>query len=167
MATLGAVLRTYAGETAVVSAATLTGALLAVRFALDSAAAPRLGSLTDRYGVRTTSVAFLALGGVALLVATFGGSGVVITLSVIAFFVSGTALSSGLGGIVSKLGAGPFARYVTAGDFGAAVGPLIGWAALGRWQMETAGLLIGGCTYLVAATLALVLLPARRQTPTM
>ena len=69
-ATLGAVLLDRLGATAfAVSAATLTGAVLAARYVLDSLAAPWLGGLSDRYGVRTIVVVFTSLGGVALLFA--------------------------------------------------------------------------------------------------
>lgn len=44
------------------TAATVTGALLAVRFLLDTIAAPWLGSLSDRLGVRRSSTVLFVIG---------------------------------------------------------------------------------------------------------
>ena len=43
----------------------------------------------------------------------------------------GTALQAGVTGAVSQLGSGHFRYYITAMDFGAACGPLLGW-----WLMD-------------------------------
>jgi hypothetical protein len=151
MATLGAVLDTRLGNIGVLSAATLTGALLAVRFMLDSVAAPWLGSLTDTHGVRTTVAGFMTAGGIALILAANSADVIVVGGLVIVFFVAGTALQAGVAGVVSQFGSRSFAHYVTAVDFGAAAGPLLGWMALDYWAFESAGLLIGGCVYLAGA----------------
>ncbi len=151
-ATLGAVLLDRLGATAfAVSAATLTGAVLAARYVLDSLAAPWLGGLSDRYGVRTIVVVFTSLGGVALLFAASVYNVYVVSALIIVFFATGTALQAGVTGAVSQLGAGPFRHYITTMDFGAAVGPLLGWWLLDTLGFDAAAIALGGGIYLVLA----------------
>jgi predicted MFS family arabinose efflux permease len=144
-----------------VSAATLTGALLALRFGLDGLAAPWLGGLTDRFGVRFAAAGFYAVGGVALLLGSRSGAALTIAAFVLVFFVCGTALQAGISGTASRFGSAYFSRYVTAADFGSACGPLFGWLALDWLGQETAGLLIGGALY-VTASVAVALAPRLR-----
>ena len=155
-ATLGAVLLDRLGATAfAVSAATLTGAVLAARYVLDSMAAPWLGGLSDRYGVRTIVVVFTSLGGVALLFAASVYNVYVVSVLIIVFFATGTALQAGVTGAVSQLGAGPFRHYITTMDFGAAVGPLLGWWLLDTLGFDAAAIALGGGIYLVLALLVM------------
>ena len=155
-ATLGAVLLDRLGATAfAVSAATLTGAVLAARYVLDSLAAPWLGGLSDRYGVRTIVVVFMSLGGVALLFAASVYNVYVVSVLIIVFFATGTALQAGVTGAVSQLGAGPFRHYITTMDFGAAVGPLLGWWLLDTIGFDAAAIALGGGIYLVLALLVM------------
>ena len=151
-ATLGAVLLDRLGATAfAVSAATLTGAVLAARYVLDSLAAPWLGGLSDRYGVRTIVVVFTSLGGVALLFAASVYNVYVVSVLIIVFFATGTALQAGVTGAVSQLGAGPFRHYITTMDFGAAGGPVLGWWLLDTLGFDAAAIALGGGIYLVLA----------------
>ena len=155
-ATLGAVLLDRLGATAfAVSAATLTGAVLAARYVLDSLAAPWLGGLSDRYGVRTIVIVFTSLGGVALLFAASVYNVYVVSVLIIVFFATGTALQAGVTGAVSQLGAGPFRHYITTMDFGAAVGPLLGWWLLDTLGFDAAAIALGGGIYLVLALLVM------------
>jgi MFS family permease len=157
MSTLGVVLQASLSEssqTLAPSAATLTGALLAVRFVLDSAAAPYLGALTDRFGVQRAGASFFLLGGVALFLAGTRPPLLVLGGLVVAFFVAGTALQAGLAGTVSRFGSRAFSRYVTAADIGAAAGPFAGWLALDMAGLSAAGLLMGGVVYVASAVLA-------------
>ena len=151
-ATLGAVLLDRLGATAfALSAATLTGAVLAARYVLDSLAAPWLGGLSDRYGVRTIVVVFMSLGGVALLFAASVYNVYVVSVLIIVFFATGTALQAGVTGAVSQLGSGPFRHYITTMDFGAAAGPLLGWWLLDTLGFDAAAIALGGGIYLVLA----------------
>lgn len=154
MATLGAVLADRLGTTAsVISAATLTGAVLAVRYVLDSLAAPWLGGLSDRFGVRATVVGFTLFGGMALLLAASAYSVYLVAVSIVLFFASGTALQAGVTGAVSQRGSGPFRDFITCMDFGAATGPLLGWWLLGAFGFDAAGIALGGGMYLALAIL--------------
>jgi predicted MFS family arabinose efflux permease len=155
MATFGAVLAEYTSDEWLVTAATLTGGVLALRFFLDSAAAPWLGSLTDQLGVRHASSLFFLAGGIVLLIAGVVSNMWLIIALVIVFFICGTALQAGIAGTVGKRGSGAFARYVTAADFGSAVGPVVGWVVLDWLDVTTVGLTMGGVCYVAAAAVAL------------
>lgn len=156
MATLGKVIEGQLGGSVGFSAVTLTGALLAVRYILELLAAPWLGALTDRYGVRAMVFVFMSTGGMALLIAANAVHVVTVAALVVVFFVSGTALQAGVTGTVSRFGSVAFSRYVTAADFGAAVGPLLGWWAVDWITRDTAGIAIGGGLFLIVSVLALV-----------
>tara|TARA_B100000678_G_scaffold68007_2_gene55828 strand:+ start:128 stop:1018 length:891 start_codon:yes stop_codon:yes gene_type:complete len=154
MATLGAVLADRLGTTAsVISAATLTGAVLAARYVLDSLAAPWLGGLSDRFGVRATVVGFTLFGGMALLLAASAYSVYLVAVSTVLFFASGTALQAGVTGAVSQRGSRSFRDFITCMDFGAAAGPLLGWWLLGAFGFDAAGIALGGGMYLALAIL--------------
>lgn len=160
--TLGVVLQPFTAHGPLlpgVTAATITGALLAVRFAIESAAAPALGSISDRWGIRRTSMRFFVLGGVALLAACARPDSLpLLTIFVLAFFASATALNSGVSASVSARGSAAYARYVTAGDIGSATGPLLGWIAVDLFGFPAIGLLLGAFVYLTAALVSRVYL---------
>ena len=155
MATLGAVIDERITGGGWLSAASLTGAVLAVRFAVETGAAARLGAMSDVYGIRRALSASFAIGAVALSVAAVSSSLPLLIVSVVAFFVSGTALSAGLLGFAGSQGSRAVARYVTAHDLGSASGPMIGWLALGIFDRRTLGLAIGAAVYGLAAVVAM------------
>ncbi|MGH1490111.1 MAG: MFS transporter [Acidimicrobiales bacterium] len=166
LSTLGAVLdeRTTSGRW--LSATTLTGGVLAVRFVLEGGAAARLGAISDTYGVRVSSVGSFAVGSVALFVASLAPTVPVLIASVVTFFVCGTALGAGLLGFAGSQGSGVLARYVTAADLGAAAGPLVGWIALDLFDQRTLGLAIGAAIYGAAAVAAWTLMGDRPSSVT-
>ena len=153
--TLGVVLQPYTANGPIlpgITAATITGALLAIRFVIESAAAPALGATSDRWGIRRTAMRFFLLGGVALLAACAQPDSLpLLALFLLAFYASSTALQSGVSASVSAHGSAAYARYVTAGDIGSATGPLLGWIAVDTFGYAAVGLLLGGAVYLIAA----------------
>jgi MFS family permease len=157
MSTLGVVLA-HNDAAAVVfnstSAASLTGALLAVRYVLESAMAPLLGYISDHYGVRRTSTTCLAIGGIALAIASVVSQLALVAALVIVFFVASTALQAAIVGEASQLGSARFARYVTAADIGSAAGPLLAWVALERFDAPTIGLMLGAACFVFVAPVA-------------
>lgn len=165
MATLGVVLDEQLGAGGRLSAASLTGAILAARFVLESGAAARLGSISDRLGVRITGTAAFCLGALALTIAALSSSLVLLIVAVLTFFTSGTALSAALTGFTGRQGSRSLARYVTANDMGAASGPIIGWVALDLFQQRTIGLGIGAAIYAIAAVVAYRALERRSGRP--
>jgi DHA1 family multidrug resistance protein-like MFS transporter len=157
MSTLGFLLQgrlETGGELGFASAATLTGAVLAVRFALDTLAAPVLGASADRLGVAKASVVFFGIGALALAGAVLARDLITLIALVLVFFTTATALQAGIAGYASRLGAAAFSRYVTAVDVGAAAGPLIAWIALDRIALPEVGLLLGAAFYAVALLVA-------------
>jgi len=157
MSTLGVVLahnETAAAFFNGTSAASLTGALLAIRYVLESAMAPVLGSVSDRYGVRRASTVCLLLGGAALAIASVVAQLLLVAALVVAFFIASTALQAAIVGQASQLGSARFARYVTAADIGSAAGPLLGWAALEQFDAPTIGLMFGAACFVLVAPVA-------------
>ncbi|MDP6376202.1 MAG: MFS transporter [Pseudomonadales bacterium] len=149
MATLGASLGEYVTEDGWMSAATLTGALLAVRYVLDSVAAPWLGAVTDRLGLPVAASLFFGIGGLSLIVAAAGLVWWLFTAAVMLFFVAGTALQAGVAGTASMRRSAAYARYVTANDLGSALGPLLGWWLIDLYAEPGLALVAGGVAYLV------------------
>lgn len=147
MSTVGVVLDAHAAEILGLTAASYTGALLAVRFTLDSMAAPYLGGLTDRHGLRPSVGGFFAVGAMALSGACLADSVLLVSIAVVAFFICGTALQAGVAGTVSKLGPAAFSKYVTSADFGSASGPLLGWLAYSWFEIPWLGLAIGAVLF--------------------
>jgi hypothetical protein len=159
IATLGAALAGYVSDDATLGAITLTGALLAVRYLMDSVLAPVLGWSFDRLGFLRATLGYLVIGGVALLLASTGPILPLFVAAILAFFATGTALQAGVAGTASKLGSGAYARYVTASDFGAASGPLLGWIVVALFQDPFYALAIGGGCFLLGTGALLLHLP--------
>ncbi|MCZ6644000.1 MAG: MFS transporter [Gammaproteobacteria bacterium] len=157
MGTLGASIAGYVGAGGLLSAATLTGLLLGIRYLMDTAAAPWLGGATDRYGVRAASMVYLGIGGLALVMASSGPPVGLFVLAIIVFFVCGTGLQAGVAGTASRHGSSAFARYVTASDFGSACGPLLGWLVVAWLDDPGLSLGLGGILYLLAMMVAIKL----------
>jgi len=155
MATLGASLAKYVGTGGLFTAATLTGLLLGIRYLMDTAVAPWLGGATDRYGIRRAATGYLLVGGLALTLAALGPPLPLFVVFIILFFICGTGLQAGVAGTASRHGSGPFARYVTASDFGSASGPLVGWLVVAWLGDPALSLGLGGMIYLAAMAAAL------------
>ena len=151
MSTLGAGLVQYVGSVELLSAATLTGVLLAARYAMDAFAAAWLGGLTDRFGIGASATVYFLVGGLALIGAATGPTLVVFMTLVLVFFICGTGLQAGLAGSASRFGSGAFSRYVTLADLGSAVGPILGWLVVGWLGDPLISLGLGGVTYLLVA----------------
>jgi len=162
MSTLGVSLQQLASEpgaSLVVPVASLTGILLAARRLAAMIEAPIAGHFLDRFGDRRIVAAAGALVSLAglLVLATGGGVGLVIAGVVL------TSMGEGLlhPAVVVWTGDGapPHLRAVvmgglaTAGDLGAAIGPLVAYALL-----ETAGLraAYGLCAALMLSALLLL-----------
>jgi MFS family permease len=98
---------------------------------IEGVAAPMLGSISDRWGVRRSAIRFFVIGGIALAAACAQpGSLAILAVCLLGFFASVTVLSTGIAANVSRRGSAAFARYVTANDVGSAAGPLIAWIAV-------------------------------------
>lgn len=127
LSTLGASISSYAEVSSLIPAATLTGAVLATRYVIETLAAPVLGQVFDSLGLPRATWLSLAGGGVLLALASsapaFGG----FIACIVLFFGMTTLMNAGLGGSAGLLGSGAFARFASASDLGAAAGPLLAW----------------------------------------
>ena len=110
--------------------------------------------MTDRYGLRSSAGGFFAAGALALTVACLTDSLLLVSATVVAFFVCGTALQAGISGTVSKSGPSPYSKYVTSADFGSATGPLLGWLAYDWFALPWLGLAIGAVLFAFCSTVA-------------
>ena len=172
MATLGIYLKLLATEPGagswLVPVASLTGMLLAARRLAGMLVSPLSGHLLDRFGDRR----FVAAGGVVAILAGFavlvGGRGVSLVIVGVVLVALGEGFSQPALVVWTGEGAPPHLRGVvmgglsTAGDLGAALGPLVGYALL-----ETSGLrsAYSLCAVLTVSAL-LVLALVRGATPT-
>ncbi|MEC8822306.1 MAG: MFS transporter, partial [Pseudomonadota bacterium] len=134
MSTLGFILLSQYGTEVVlmgfvVGIATLNGLLLGCRFVLETLGAPIYGALIDRTGIRLGAPLCFLVGLIVMLLLNLSENLAGLALGMIVFFMCGTALSTVVSAEASRLGAKVFARYATAGDLGAAFGPVIGWGA--------------------------------------
>lgn len=172
MATLGIYLKSLAAEPAagtwLLPVASLTGILLAVRRLAGMVTAPIAGYLMDRLGDRR----IVAAAGVLVILAGFvvlvAGRGVDLVIVGVVLLAVGEGFSQPAvvvwtgDGTPSHLRGVVMGGLSTAGDLGAALGPLVGYALL-----ETAGLrsAYGLCAALTVSAL-LVLAFVRGAAPT-
>jgi MFS family permease len=158
MSTLGAVLKARVGESVqvgdmAVGVATLTGFLLAGRWIADLVA-PLLGAFGDRVGRRQAALVFFAGGTLILGGASVAPGALLLVGLVLGYFVCATGASVALMAQAGSGGARGVARYVTASDLGAAVGPMLGWVAPQLGLPMQVSLVCGGALYAVAVLAA-------------
>jgi MFS family permease len=163
MATLGIYLKMLAAEPSagawIMPVASLTGILLAGRRLAGMVMTPIAGNLLDRWGDRR----MVAAAGLLVLLAGFivliGGRGVGVVIAGVVLVAVGEGFSQPALVVWTGDGAPPHLRGVvmgglsTAGDLGAALGPLVGYALL-----ETSGLRVAYALCAVLAVSALLVL---------
>src|SRR5437867_567235 len=171
VATLGIYLKMLAGEGGsgawLMPVASLTGVLLAVRGLAGMVVTPIAGHLMDRSGDRRLVAATGVLVFLAGLMVLAGGRGVGLVIAGVVLAAVGEGFSQPAVVVWTGDCAPPHLRGVvmgglsTAGDLGAALGPLVGYALL-----ETAGLRSAYtlCAALIVSAL-LVLALVRGATP--
>jgi len=133
MSTLGLLLKEQIGISInlfgrTLGVATLTGAVLAIRWILVGVGSPVLGAIADRIG-RERSIPFLFVIGAIVIGLTGFRFGLPWMMSgVLMLFCCETLLDILITARAGQQGARFVASYVTAHDFGSALGPLIGWS---------------------------------------
>lgn len=136
-----------------IGVATITGLLQGVRWLSDITIGPAIGRLSDRFGqahmaLMLSGVAVAAIAGLATLTDLYA------VLSLFLYFLCDSGINVTLSAAASGLAMHNnrphhlIGAYTTAGDFGAAMGPLLAFS-LGRYL----GLPV---TYLVTATVGLL-----------
>ena len=170
MSTLGVSLKQLAAEPGAslfVPVASLTGILLAARRLAAMVEAPIAGHFLDHFGDRRIVAAAGALVSLAGLVVLATGRGIALVIAGVVLASMGEGLLHPAVVVWTGDGAPPHLRGVvmgglaTAGDLGAAIGPLVAYALL-----ETAGLraAYGLCAALMLSAL-LLLAAVRAATP--
>jgi len=143
--TLGLVLRESTGGIAGI--ATLTGALLATRWAIDLGFGPTAGTLSDRLGRLPGALAALGAFGAALGALGFIRFLPLVLLAAVLAYLADVALAvvlDALAGDLAPVGARAWAMsvYATFKDLGSASGPLLGYALIG-WLGLAGGYILG------------------------
>ena len=166
MATLGIYLKMLAGEAGsaawLMPVASLTGVLLAVRGLAGMVVTPIAGHLMDRFGDRRLVAATGVLVFLAGLVVLVGGRGVGLVIAGVVLAAVGEGCSQTAVVVWTGDGAPPHLRGVvmgglsTAGDLGAALGPLVGYALLETSGLRSAYALCAALTVSALLVLALV-----------
>jgi len=165
VSTLGRVLRQEVGTSVAISGytigvATLAGAILGISRLSNTLGSPIMGALSDRLGSARAVPIFFGAGALVIAFATVLGP-VFLVAAVLVFSVCDATLRILLSAEAGRLGARSIASYVTAGDLGAAIGPLVGWGLLPTHMV----FLTGGILYAIGAIFAVRMFGyGRRQT---
>lgn len=159
MSTLGFILLSRYGQQIdimgiVIGVATLNGLLLGVRWAMDTLGAPFYGAMVDQVGIRIGAPLFFLTGAGVMVLLANSNSLAGLSIGVIVFFMCGTALATVVSAEASRMGSKIFARYATAGDLGAAFGPLIGWTAFEFLDTPDLAFTLGALLYSVGLVAA-------------
>ena len=174
MATLGVYLKQLAAEpgtTLVVPIASLTGMLLATRRLAGMVGAPIAGHLLDRFGNRRIVAAAGVLVSLVGFMVLATGRGVGMVATGVVLVAVGEGLLHPAVVVWTGDGAPPHLRGIvmgglaTAGDLGAALGPLVGYALLETAGLRAAYALCAALTLsalLLLATVRSAALPAQR-----
>jgi MFS family permease len=147
-----------------IGAATFSGLVLAFRWTMDGLGAPVLGALADRVGRERFVAPLFLLGAAAMLMAGLSeGLGGVVA-GVMLLFFCGTFLGVLLTSWAGLEGPRAVATYVTAQDFGSAMGPIIGWSIAQFAPRANSIFLVGAGAYALA--LLVTGMPPRRKVRT-
>ena len=166
MSTLGYVLKERLGDAVslgslVIGITTLNGILLAFRYVIQSAGAPLSGVMLDRVGQKRIERLAFVLSTIILAVAAFFSRSVLLVPLVVLFFITSTVARIALITRASLLGSRSYAGFATASDFGAAIGPLLGWIGISAVADPLFVFIFGGALFAIAT-----LLPMSKETTT-
>ncbi len=133
MSTLGLILKEEVGMSMnlfghTIGVATITGTVLAARWVLVGVGSPVLGAIADRIGRERSVPVLFVVGAMVLGLATLPFGPLWMVGLVLMVFFCGTLLDTLISARAGQQGARYVASYVTAFDFGSALGPLLGWS---------------------------------------
>ncbi|MCZ6501074.1 MAG: MFS transporter [Gammaproteobacteria bacterium] len=168
MSTLGFILLSRYGHEVdlfgiLIGIATLNGLLLGCRWILDTLGAPFYGVLIDRVGLHIGAPLCFVTGVAVMLLLSMSNSLAALATGIIVFFMCGTALFTVVSAEASRRGSRIYARYATAGDLGAAFGPVIGWTAYELLDIPDLAFILGALLYTIGLLAALTAF--KRQAP--
>ena len=157
LSTLGLIVKERVGASIhffdfTIGAATLTGVMLAVRWGLDIVGSPVLGALADRIGRQRSIPVVFIIGAISLASASLAFGVIWMLGSVLVFFLCAALLGVLISAWAGEHGARGVASYLTAYDFGAALGPLIGWS-LAQFGLPSDLIFITGAVFYLAGAL--------------
>jgi MFS family permease len=158
MSTLGLVLKQTVGDDVAlfgltIGVASLNGLFLSIRWVSDFLGAPALGHFGDRLGRDRAATLFFGIGTATLVAAGFATTLTGIGLSVLLFFFCAVGLTTILMAEAGRLGSRTTARYVTAADFGSALGPALGWTSQ-QFASSTDIIFVMGALFYTAGLIA-------------
>lgn len=159
MSTLGLVLKQMVGEDVgllgmTIGVASLNGLFLSARWIADFFGAPVLGHVGDRLGRKRATTMLFAIGTVALSISATVDALTAIALAILLFFLCAVGLTTILLAEAGRRGSRATARYVTASDFGAALGPALGWTSQQFVSSTDVIFLMGASFYGLAAIIS-------------
>jgi MFS family permease len=133
MSTLGFVLKEHLGMSinvfgSTIGVATLTGTVLGIRWVLIAGGSPVLGAIADRIGRKRSIPVLFMIGAGVLGLAGLPISPLWMICGVLILFCCETLLDTLITAWAGQRGPRFVVSYVTAYDFGAALGPLLGWS---------------------------------------
>lgn len=140
----------------VIGIATVNGILIALHYGINSVGSPFLGAGIDRIGRRAAEIASFTVGSAALIGAAVFTRSPVLVPVIVVFFVANVASRLSLMSRAGLAGSASFSRLISAADFGAATGPLIGWFAIERVGSPDVVFAIGAALYAIAAISAML-----------
>lgn len=144
-----------------IGVATFSGLVLAFRWIMDGVGAPLLGALADKAGRERFVGPLFLLGAGGLLLAGLLPGLTPVVAGVMLLFFCGTFLGILLTSWAGLVGPRAVSAYVTAQDFGSAMGPLIGWTIAQYAFQPGAIFLVGAAAY--GAGLIVLGFPAGRK----
>lgn len=168
ISTLGFILRQRFGDslqvgTIVLGITTVNGLLIAAHFTVGSVGSPLIGRVVDILGRTRAEVAAFSVGAVALLAAIHADASWLLASAVVVFFVATVAGRLSLFSQAGVAGSARFAQLMNASDFGAALGPIVGWLAIDRSGSPAAVFTLGALLYAIAALSAFLRRSARKN----
>ncbi|HCK08640.1 MAG TPA: hypothetical protein DHW45_02120, partial [Candidatus Latescibacteria bacterium] len=132
----------------------LNGLFLSARWIADFFGAPVLGHVGDRLGRKRATTMLFAIGTVALSISATVDALTAIALAILLFFLCAVGLTTILLAEAGRRGSRATARYVTASDFGAALGPALGWTSQQFVSSTDVIFLMGASFYGLAAIIS-------------
>jgi MFS family permease len=151
MSTLGFLLKEHVGMSVnifgnPVGVATMTGAVLAIRWILVGVGSPMLGAIADRIGRERSIPGLFLVGAIVLGLTGFASGPFWMICGVLTLFCCETLLDTLISAWAGQQGDRFVASYVTANDLGSALGPLLGWSIV-QFGLPTSLIFLTGAIF--------------------
>lgn len=156
VSTMGFILKNQFGSsistgTVLIGVATINGFLIASQHIIGILGAPFFGVFADWIGYRKGTFFCFTACTITLFVSMTINGVVPLLMTILLFFISAAFAFVLLSAEAATAGSRLYASFATALDFGAAVGPIVGWTIFEFISIPTLPFAVGGCLYFVAA----------------